>query len=434
MKFLWILAAVSLARTGGAAPADLLETAPAEAAAQVHAGAPAGTSGAPRDPGPAPAAPDTATAVPGTAVSPAARLPTDARALWVVRDALTSPSRVRRMVEEAHQGGVTDLIVQVRGRGDAYYDSDIVPIAPRLAQAWELNGRFDPLDMAVRLAHERGMRVHAWLNVYLVAGWGRTPDDNVIYRHPEWIAVNAQGIPMNELSRSDQDRTRVEGVFLEPGNVAVVREFLRVVDEIVTRYPVDGIHLDYIRYPLLDVGYSETMRSGFRRLTGVDPLELQRNREGLLQERGDRGYVELERRWWGFKADQVSALVKNVSLLCRSRRPGILISAAVKPEPALAFSEAGQDWTRWIRQGWIDVAAPMMYSPSGETVRRQVQTLVQLVPPDRVWAGIAVYNQSLGAAEAKIRTVRTAGVAGISLFSYSSVPGGASGLKRLNGR
>lgn len=385
------------------------------------------------DPTRATSPPGMAAAADSAAVS-VTRLPRDAHALWVVRDALTSPARIRRMVQEAEQGGVTDLIVQVRGRGDAYYFSDLVPPSPLLIRAWQLNGKFDPLDMVLRLAHERGIRVHAWMNVYLVAGWKSVPDDNVVYRHPDWVSVNPRGVPMNELSRSQQDRNRVEGVFLEPGNGAVVHNFLAIVDEVVTRYPVDGIHLDYIRYPLMDVGYSEAMRAGFRRLTGVDPLELLHNREFLVQERGEAGFMQLQRQWWGFKADQVSALVKNVSLLCRSRRPGIVISAAVKPEPHLAFAQAGQDWTRWVREGWIDVAAPMMYSPSGSTVKHQVETLVQLVPPERVWAGIAVYNQTLDAAAAKIRAARTAGVSGISIFSYSTIPGGAGGLKRLNGR
>ena len=53
-----------------------------------------------------------------------------------------------------------------------------------------------------------------------------------------------------------------EGVYLDPGRRDVVQHFLDVVRELVERYPVDGIHLDYARYPVMDVGYNEAMRAG----------------------------------------------------------------------------------------------------------------------------------------------------------------------------
>ena len=336
------------------------------------------------------------------------------------------------MVEDASGAGVTDLLVQVRGRGDAYYDSRFVMPAPQLTRAWEHHGRFDPLEMVIAQAHEHGIRVHAWLNVYLVWGKGTPPDGHVVSTNPEWVAVNRSNIPMSEVSFRRLLRAQTEGVYLEPGNRRVMKDFLRIVDELLSGYSLDGIHLDYVRYPEMDVGYSSAMRAGFRRRTGVDPLEFQANEAALIEEHGEAGFMALQRKWRKFKADQVTAMVFNLRKLIRQRQSDVLLSAAVKPDPESALDRNGQDWVRWVNEGLVDFVAPMMYSTSRTTVRRQAELLVRLVPQERVWAGIAVYNQSLDSAADKIRTVRRAGIQGVSIFSYNSIPGGARSLGQLN--
>jgi len=391
---------------------------PAEGASTTGAAAPASRPMAPKAiGGAAPAAPD---------------LPTDPKALWVVRDGLLSPDGIRRMVADAARAGVTDLFVQVRGRGDAYYESSLVPAGAPLQDAWKRYGHYDPLAEVLHLAHARGIRVHAWMNVYLVRSEGDVPEGHVTLEHPDWVAVDRSGTPMTALSARRLKAAWTEGAYLEPGNTEVVKHFVDVVTELLARYPVDGIHLDYVRYPVLDVGYSEAMRAGFRRMTGVDPLELDANEAGLRRERGDEGYAELQREWMGFKAAQVTAMVASVHDAVCAMRPEVMLSAAVKPDPDKAYAQTGQDWVRWVREGLVDVVAPMMYSTSASVVREQARELSRVVPPERVWAGIAVYNQSLAAAEAKIRTCRDAGLGGISIFSYNSLPGGGGSLVRLN--
>ena len=57
------------------------------------------------------------------------------RGLWVVRTALTSPQAVDRAVDQAQQAGFNALFVQVRGRGDAFYRSALVPRSPLLGRS-----------------------------------------------------------------------------------------------------------------------------------------------------------------------------------------------------------------------------------------------------------------------------------------------------------
>src|ERR1700730_12547548 len=92
------------------------------------------------------------------------------RGLWVVRTALTSAASVDRVVADAERAGFNALFVQVRGRGDAFYRSELVPRSEILAPQ-PLD--FDPLARLMERARARGLQVHAWMNVLLCAGFGR---------------------------------------------------------------------------------------------------------------------------------------------------------------------------------------------------------------------------------------------------------------------
>src|SRR5512147_509502 len=123
----------------------------------------------------------------GTQVS-ATTAPEEVRGLWVLRSSLTSPQSIATLVRTASASGFNTLFVQVRGRGEAFYRSSIDPRATELdAQPVQ----FDPLADVIGAAHAAGLRVHAWVNVNLVASAAQLPEDraHVVYRHPDWLMV-----------------------------------------------------------------------------------------------------------------------------------------------------------------------------------------------------------------------------------------------------
>ena len=73
----------------------------------------------------------------------------EVRALWVVRTTLTSPAAIATMVAAAKNGGFNTLLVQVRGRGDAYFQQGIEPRPAALAA----QPAFDPLATTIARAH-----------------------------------------------------------------------------------------------------------------------------------------------------------------------------------------------------------------------------------------------------------------------------------------
>src|SRR6266542_4473409 len=154
----------------------------------------------------------------------------EVRALWVVRTTLTSPEKIRTMVQSAAVNGFNTLIVQVRGRGDAYYRSRR---EPRAVELKEQSREFDPLAVTLVEAKQRGLKVHAWLNTSLLANLDALPTDpkHVYNRHPEWLAVpRAVAAELYQMSPRDPryrarivewfkaNRGELEGIYTGPAN------------------------------------------------------------------------------------------------------------------------------------------------------------------------------------------------------------------------
>jgi uncharacterized lipoprotein YddW (UPF0748 family) len=174
----------------------------------------------------------------------------EVRAMWVVRTALVSPQSVSRVVELAAENGFNTLIVQVRGRGDAYYLGGLEPRAEVLE---EQPPDFDPLAQILAEAHRAGIAVHAWLNTFFCWSGDKPPKapNHVVNAHPEWLLRDADGKVVI------QPGDEVEGAYLDPAHPNARRFVHDVFLDVASRYNVDGVHFDFVRYPSADIGYSD---------------------------------------------------------------------------------------------------------------------------------------------------------------------------------
>ena len=121
--------------------------------------------------------------------------------MWVQRGSLASPASILAAVEMAKAGRFNTLIVQVRGRGDAYYDSRYEPRPPVLAKQ---PASFDPLALMLERAHRAGLKVHAWVNVNLISeAEPPAARKHVVYTHPEWLMVPR---PLARILSHDESR------------------------------------------------------------------------------------------------------------------------------------------------------------------------------------------------------------------------------------
>ncbi|HVP38973.1 MAG TPA: family 10 glycosylhydrolase [Candidatus Saccharimonadales bacterium] len=352
------------------------------------------------------------------------------RGLWVVRTSMTSRERIRRMVERARQYGVRDLFVQVRGRADAYYRSAVEPRAESVEDS-----AFDPLAYALELAHREGLRVHAWLNTFLVWSADQNPRSpaHLANAHPDWSAVRPDGRALWSLTRNEFEGSITEGMFSAAGNPDVRAEFLDVVRDLLRRYDVDGVHLDYVRYPSSEVGFDYGSRTEFMRRTGVDPAWMADRPEYLESRYGPAGVADLERRWADWQRETVTDVVRGVRAAVDSLRPGTRVSAAVIADLDAALGRNRQDWPEWLRAGLLDFAVPMLYTPSDRVFAGQLRRILEQAAGRPVVAGVAVYDQPARGAARKIVLARRMGVDGISLFSYDAIADQPSYWQTLRG-
>jgi len=371
------------------------------------------------------------------------QLPADVRALWVVRTTLTSPAAIERMVDSAAGSGFNTLIVQVRGRGDAYYVGGLDPRPALLAS----DAAFDPLETTIDLAHRRGLRVHAWMNVNLVSGANELPASrtHVIYRHPEWLMVPRALADdlwsveprspeylgrLTRYARAQSDD--IEGLYLSPISDEAADYTVSVVRDVAVRYQVDGVHLDYVRYPNESFDYSRLALARFR--LSVLPALSDADRRKYDGRLGKEPLLYTEafpERWRAFRAERMTSLMAKLRSAIKDARPGALISAAVAPDAAAAATERLQDWRSWIDARLVDVVCPMAYTTDTSLFALQIANARDVAGGSRVWAGIGAYRLSPAQVTDDIAAARRAGVGGIVLFSYDSLVSSGSDPDRL---
>ena len=336
------------------------------------------------------------------------------RGLWVVRYSLTDREKVMRAVRTAVDGRLNALLVQVRGRGDSFYRSRVAPRADSLSES-----DFDPLAVLVEEGHRAGLEVHAWVNVYLT--WHPTeqrPESSrhIFLRHPEWFMRSIDGIDMGRLELDGVDLVKrgVEGRYLSPGNPEVRIHLLEVIEEIVENYDIDGIHLDYVRYPNIHYDYNPAVRAEFTRRFGFDPVEL---KSAKTAPGCESNVTDARTVWEKWRGEQVSVLVGQVHELIARMKPDVRLSAAVKPDIESAYTQYGQDWIGWSNEGLLDFVVPMFYVGSTAQIEAQMTEARKRVKEGRLYAGIGLFNQEAGETVAQIDIARRSGFQGVVLFS-----------------
>lgn len=271
---------------------------------------------------------------------------TELRAFWVdaFNPGLKTPQQISQLVADVQRANGNVIIAQVRRRGDAFYNSSIEPRNndPDLAR------NFDPLQDLITKAHAVGIEVHAWLVTFPVmkSGGNLSPSHVWLKHGPQapgrenWAMLTYQG--------------GSEG-YLDPGHPDAVDYTISVYLDVLKRYDVDGLQLDYVRYGGADWGYNPTSVARFNRQMG---------RTGTPNPQ--------DSAWKQWRRDQVTNLVRKLYIESLAIKPQVKISAATiawgkAPESPQgwynteAYQTVLQDWRGWLEEGIVDIVMPMTY-------------------------------------------------------------------------
>ncbi|MFH1213243.1 MAG: family 10 glycosylhydrolase [Candidatus Neomarinimicrobiota bacterium] len=336
--------------------------------------------------------------------------------LWIVRDQLYSKEKIDAFVEFAAVNDFQDIFVQVRGRGDAFYRSDLVVRNENLNNGW------DPLEYTLTKAHTRGLRVHAWLNIYLIWSADQKPknENHLLFQHPDWCAVDENGVKDIQRHSVDFANLGTEGIYLSPLLPEVRQYLLDVLRELATNYEIDGIHLDYVRYAKNCFDYNPVGRILFRNQYGIDPLLLTISDKSFYKGLELAEIDSLAQQWDDFRREAISKFIRDARTMLKATKPAILFSAAVKPDPVEARKYFFQDWEYWLMQDWLDFAVLMNYSRDTDQFTRVLKRTNPAVKRDQMWIGIGVYNQSQYDAMTKTLLVLNQNFTNIVFFSYET--------------
>jgi uncharacterized lipoprotein YddW (UPF0748 family) len=263
----------------------------------------------------------------------------EARGVWVASNDLLGPREAMlQKFDRLKAANFNLVLIDAWFRGyTAYPGSAIAPPYP------DLKGE-DALGMAIEEAHQRGLAAQPWVSYGFYAYF--TPDaakdksmGAVLARHPQLVSIDAQG--RNSIHRSFGDFYSLCAA--NPKSHEILGQLMV---EIVTKYPVDGLHLDRIRFPEADFCFCEYCRDHFRSDTGIELKPFARGSEG-------------EKKWIEWKRQQTLAAVKHFENVVHEAKPGLPITSyVVGPDE---MDARGQSWDLWAKAGVLDAVAVSMY-------------------------------------------------------------------------
>ncbi|MEP0767054.1 MAG: family 10 glycosylhydrolase [Fimbriimonadia bacterium] len=335
----------------------------------------------------------------------------EVRALWVVRTSITSPAKVTNLVRRAVDTGFNTLLVQVRGRGDSYFLGGTEPRAEDLAAQ---SSNFDPLAAVLDAAGKNGLSVHAWVNVNYVWSGNKLPLDpsHLVNAKPEWLAMDSDGV-------RPKTSGRVEGAYTCPSDPEVRAHIRSVIRDLVARYRLDGIHLDYIRYPNEHYCYCPGCIERFKQYLGDAA-------KGIAVPDTPKRFAT---QWTDWRREQISALVRDIR--DDLSKTGVALTAAVWVDVKRARDTKFQDWPRWCKEGWLDAVLPMNYAVDEATYRELAEEAMRQAGTTQVWMGIGAWRLEPEENVKRIRIARQLGAAGVSLFSYGGLTNEGTSEKKL---
>ncbi len=334
-------------------------------------------------------------------------LATDFRGIWIPRWSIPESRDIFVHLE----GKFNHIFLQIFALGQAYYPSKYVPSEIE-SDRW--------LREFLDEAHRRQIKVSAWINVFYSWGYApRTDDrDHPINRQPHWYVQDQFERSILRYDITELRNLGIEGYYLSPSNAQVRSYLTHIIEEIISHYDFDGIHLDYIRYPGRQFVYDVSLRSKFMRRYYVDPIELLTTSE-LKTRYSLWGFDDLRRHWQEYIHTDLTQFIKDLNENLKRLRPGIELSVAVKPDFLIAQNDYHQDWVDWLNSGYVDYVCLMAYARNIESYLGKTQQAIK--EPHRVTFGLALYLLGPNEIRRQVELISSTPYAGVVFFSYKQI-------------
>ncbi|MCR5266654.1 MAG: family 10 glycosylhydrolase [Cyanobacteria bacterium RUI128] len=277
-------------------------------------------------------------------------------------------------------------------------------------------GNLDVLKTFIEEAHKRNMKVHAWFETFYVGN--KRPDSNkksILAVSPSWANLTKNGY---DSDKPVQCSTEHNGYFLDPANPEVQTFLLQLACEMIYDYQLDGINMDYIRFPQSSIprtagsdggawGYTCYARNDFKSIYGVDPVAIDPT---------DKCW----QAWNDYRRGKVTEFVRRLSKICRSNK--ITLTAVIFPNKYSALENKHQDWEVWTSNDYVDGFTPLFLTCDPATAAEMMKEVIRYKNrKTKLYAGLftVFMNGSESDLVREIHEARKLHTDGFSIFDYA---------------
>ena len=319
------------------------------------------------------------------------------RGVWIhTYSAFDWDSEMKKLAD----AGFNTVFARVARGGNSIYPSQFLA-----RDDWAQNQTEDELQKAINAAHKNGLEFHAWKVCFNLNG-----------------AAMQKGAAKTLYDQMEKDDRLVRGMdgktapFLNPSDPRNQKLELDVLREITQKYDVDGIHLDYIRYPSdphFDFDYGKVSRAEYEKYSKRKVVNWPQDVFSGAQK---WDYENWER-------NNINGLVRRVYQQTKKLKPRVQVSAAVWRDHRSNRAYIKQDWVLWAKNGWLNFVVPMDYTEDETRFRSDIKSQVAN-STGRVLlaAGIGNYKHKTPEETLKqIEIARAEGADGYVLFDYKPV-------------
>jgi len=320
--------------------------------------------------------------------------PSEYRAFWCHSAFGVAGMTWDQAIRNLADNGFNSIQVNMCWGGLAYYPSKVLPVAP------EVEHRGDQIALCLAACRKYAVQCHVW-KVNFNMGDRAPAEFAQRMKQAHRTQVGFDGQPIDQ--------------WLCPSNPENQKLEVDAMVELATKYDLDGIHFDYIRYPSPEGCFCADCRARFEKAIGQTvahwPADV-------------RSDASLRGKWLDFRRDNITQVVAQVSQAVRRIKPHMQISAAVFPNWASDRDGVGQDWKLWCDKGYLDFVCPMDYTPNLGEFQNLVQRQMQWAGKVRCYPGIGMSTWrrqgDVFTLFDQIQATRKAGTGGFTVFEYDA--------------
>ncbi|MBQ8635067.1 family 10 glycosylhydrolase [bacterium] len=282
---------------------------------------------------------------------------------WI-RPTQKSVLEVQKTLDKIKDAGINNVFLETFYHGSTIFPSDTMKQYGFEEQKQEFEN-FDALAVWIKESHRRGIKLHVWFESFYVGN--KSPKLNpksILAVQPQWMNRTKQKADFDGLVSHPQEHN---GYFLDPANPEVTAFLLELIDEISTKYNIDGLNIDYVRYPNISKenlnnqwGYTKYAREEFFLIYAVDPITLEA--KGSLWD-----------DWCDYRRNKITNYIKLASNIVKKRN--ITFSAVIFPDYKVSLQTKFQDWGRWVNNGYMDAITPLILTGDEELAKTMLEEI-----------------------------------------------------------